>query len=140
MCDLALSNGGAPPGRGSSSSEVPDDYGRNIASACASATITSPVCSPSGLLGTVTKMWIARTVRPAAPVPSAQLAASEALLSQNCSLRITNPTPGMSTLWFGEGFSGTVVPFTVTPTSCVSPTFEDAPAAPAALLATERTS
>src|SRR3989442_12467187 len=114
-------------------------YCLNVASEWASATITSPVFRPGALPGTVTNTWIARTVRPAWPVPSEQPAAADAFPSQNCSVRITKPTPGSSTLVFGAGWSRTGGPMTLRPTSLLSPAFEDAPDALAVLFDADRT-
>lgn len=54
-----------------------------------------PLFSPSGLsaIGTVTTMWMPRTVSPAWR-PDAQVG-SDASLSQTCSLNVTTPTPGI---------------------------------------------
>src|SRR5438876_4836571 len=115
-----------PPGR----------YCAKNASECASATITSPVCSPKGLSGAVTSRRIARTVSPAWPSrePFEQLAASVPWLSQNCSLRITKPMPGNSMTVLGGGVAVTGVPCTTRPTSWVPLALDEAPNEFAALL------
>src|SRR4029453_8612420 len=91
-----------------------------------------------GLSGTVTTTLIARTVRPAWPVPSEQLG-SPPPLSQNCSLRITKPIPGSSSTVFGGGATLTGTPSTDTPAKVVPASFEDAAIASAALFDCERT-
>src|SRR5947208_16316056 len=116
-------------GTGLSLSTPDVTYFTNPASECASATMTSPSCSPAGLPGTVTKTWMARTVRPEllATVPSEQLATRVPLLSQNCSFRITKPIPGNSIVVLGGGFALTGVPITTSPTNSVPSALDDAP-------------
>src|SRR5712691_9021122 len=113
-------------------------YCGNVASECASATMTFvPTGTPSAF-GFVTTTWMARAVRPLWFAPAQP--GTEAEPSQNCSFRVTKPIPGSGMVVLAGGvppIGGP--PITETPTRVVPPSFEDAAPPPALLLACDLT-